>query len=197
MRISKKVGILALQGDVSEHIEATRNAAKKLQLNPEIISVRSYEDIRSIDALIIPGGESTALFKLCSREKIWKEIKNIKYIFGTCAGAILLAKNVFHKTEDQFTLEVMDLNIDRNAYGRQTESFEKEVHTSLGNLKAIFIRAPRILKIGKKVKIIAENEGEIIACEETVKDKYYLAACFHPELTTTIFHEYFLMKIFS
>ena len=79
-----------------------------------------------------------------------EKMKQIKNIFGTCAGAIMLAKQVLHKTYDQKTLELMDIEIDRNAYGRQTESFEKDVETSLGNIHAVFIRAPRIIRVKKK-----------------------------------------------
>lgn len=91
---------------------------------------------------------------------------------------------------------LMDIEIDRNAYGRQTESFEKDIKTSLGDVHAVFIRAPRIKKVGKDVKILAVNEKEIIACEQRIGKNYYLAACFHPELTSTMFHEYFIKKVY-
>ena len=107
----------------------------------------------------------------------------------------MLAKTVHHKTPDQKTLELMDIEIDRNAYGRQTESFDKDVKTSLGDIHAVFIRAPRIKRVGKDIKILAKIKGETIACEQKIGNYYYLAACFHPELTSTLFHEYFLEKI--
>ena len=191
----KIIGVLAFHGDVIEHIETTKKAAKNLHLDLEVVPVRTKEIIQTLDALIIPGGESTTLFKLCQRENMWEDMKKVKNIFGTCAGAILLAKKVFHKTADQKTLELMDIEIDRNAYGRQTDSFEKDIKTSLGNIHAIFIRAPRIKRVGKAVKILARNKREVIACEQTTGNNYYLAACFHPELTSTIFHEHFLKKI--
>lgn len=196
MKYQKTIGVLAFHGDVIEHIEATKNASKNLQLDIEIVPVRTKDIINTLDALIIPGGESTTLHKLCVREGMWEKMKKVKNIFGTCAGAIMLSKTIHHKSADQKTLELMDIEIDRNAYGRQTDSFEKDVISSLGNIHSVFIRAPRIIKIGKEVKILARNEKEIIACEERVENNYYLAACFHPELSTTLFHEYFIKEIY-
>lgn len=192
-----RIGVLAFHGDVAEHIEATYQAAKNLRLDIKVVSVRTKGLLHYLDALIIPGGESTTLYKLCEREGMWEDMKQIKNIFGTCAGAIMLAKVIHHKTADQKTLELMDIEIDRNAYGRQTESFEKDIKTRLGNIHAVFIRAPRIKKTGNDVKILAQIKGETIACEQQVGNNYYLAACFHPELTSTIFHEYFLKKIYG
>ena len=153
------IGVLAFHGDVIEHIKATENASRNLHLNIEIVPVRTKNIIHKLDALIIPGGESTTLHKLCQRTDMWEKMKQIKNIFGTCAGAIMLAKTVHHKAPGQKTLELMDLEIDRNAYGRQTDSFEKAVKTSLGRIRAVFIRAPRIKKVGKKVKILAEEKS--------------------------------------
>lgn len=190
------IGVLAFHGDVIEHIEATKNASKNLRLDIEVVPVRTKEIIPKLDALIIPGGESTTLYKLCEREGVWEKMKKIKNIFGTCAGAIMLAKVIHHKTSDQKTLALMDIEIDRNAYGRQAESFKKHVKTILGNIHAVFIRAPRIKKVGKNVKVLARIEEETIACEEKIGSNYYLATCFHPELTSTIFHEYFIKKVY-
>lgn len=197
MKFQKTIGVLAFHGDVIEHIEATKNASKNLHLDIKIIPVRTKNAIHMVDALILPGGESTTLYKLCKREGMWEKIKQIKNIFGTCAGAIMLAKKVSHKTSDQKTLELMDIEIDRNAYGRQTESFEKDVKTILGKIHAVFIRAPRIINVEEDVKILARNKEEVIACEQIIDKNYYLAVCFHPELTSTIFHEYFLKKIYQ
>lgn len=190
-----KIGVLALQGGVIEHYNATKQAIKNLGLDAEVFLVREKKEIIGLDGLIIPGGESTVLHKLCTRANIFEDIKKIKNIFGTCAGAIMLAKNAENKTNEQQTLELMDITIARNAYGRQTESFEKELNTVLGKTKTIFIRAPKIKNVGVEVKILAKDGEEIVACEETKNDQYFLAACFHPELTTTIFHEYFLKRL--
>ncbi len=189
------IGILAFQGDVIEHIQATKKAAEKLGIPVTIIPVRTKESLENIDALIIPGGESTTLQKLCERENMFAEMKKIQYIFGTCAGAIMLAKTVYNKIKDQKTLALMDMAIDRNAYGRQTESFEKTIQTKMGTIHAVFIRAPKIKSIAKNVSILAKYKDEILACEHKSKNNYYVAACFHPELTTTLFHEYFLQQI--
>ncbi len=195
MRNQKNIGILALQGDVSEHMEIIRRAADNLIININIISVRTKYDIVNIDGLIIPGGESTVLHKLMEREGIFGEVKKIRYIFGTCAGAIMLAKHVNNKTSDQKTLELMDIEIDRNAYGRQTESFEGGIETRFGRINATFIRAPKIKRIGEKVEIIAKFRNMVVACEEIVGQKYYLAVCFHPELSSTLFHEHFIQRV--
>lgn len=190
------IGVLALHGDVSEHIEALKNAAKKLRKDIEVVQVRTRQELAGLNGLIIPGGESTTLHKLCEREGMFGEIKKIRNIFGTCAGAILLSKNARNKTRDQETLGLMDIEVARNAYGRQNDSFEADIKTTLGDMHAFFIRAPKITRVGKNVKVLAEYGGEIIACEEALKGKYYLALAFHPELTITFFHEYFLKLVF-
>ncbi|MBI5456460.1 pyridoxal 5'-phosphate synthase glutaminase subunit PdxT [Candidatus Kaiserbacteria bacterium] len=190
-----RVGVLAFHGDVAEHVRATEEAGKHLKRALHVILVRTKDDLRGLDALIIPGGESTTLQKLCEREGMFGPMKRIKNIFGTCAGAILLAKTVRNKEKDQRTLGLMDIEVERNAYGRQTESFEKRIQTTLGKIDATFIRAPKIVKVGTDVEILAKDGNEILACEEAKGNKYYLALCFHPELTTTKFHEYFLSRI--
>ncbi|MDP3965696.1 MAG: pyridoxal 5'-phosphate synthase glutaminase subunit PdxT [bacterium] len=192
-----QIGVLAFQGDVAEHIEAVKNAAVKLRRNVSVVPVREQRDLTGLNGLIIPGGESTTFYKLCQREGIFGEIKKIKNILGTCAGAIMLSKNAQNKTKDQVTLQLMDVEVARNAYGRQNDSFEADISTTLGAMHAMFIRAPKITRTGKNVRVLAEHEGEIIACEEDSKGKYYLALAFHPELTTTLFHEHFLHKVFA
>lgn len=102
---------------------------------------------------------------------------------------------VKHKEAGQQTLELMGMVIDRNAYGRQTESFEMKINTTLGKIEAVFIRAPKIVSVGKEIRVLAKNGSEIVSCEQKTGDKFYLAVCFHPELTTTIFHEYWLKNI--
>lgn len=192
-----RIGVLAFQGDVVEHLAVTRKAVKKLKLKVQVIEVRTKTDLIDLSGLIIPGGESTHFYKLCQEEKMWEQLKQVKSIFGTCAGAIILAKEVLHKEVGQQTLALMDIKIDRNAYGRQTDSFETKIKTELGSIEAIFIRAPKIVSVGQGVKILAKNKSEIIACEQKIGAKFYLTACFHPELTTTIFHEYWLKEVFK
>lgn len=191
------IGVLAFHGDVSEHIEATKRAVATLRLSVRIIEVRTKADLENLDGLIIPGGESPTLQKLCERENMWADMKKIKNIFGTCAGAIMLSKNAGNKTADQKTLGIMDITVDRNAYGRQTESFEETLKTEIGLMEAVFIRAPKIKSVGKNVHVLAVREKEIVACEEKVSGKYRLAVTFHPELTTAKFHEHFLKQIKS
>lgn len=197
VNINLVIGVLAFHGDVIEHIQATESAARSLSLQLKIIEVRTKTHLDSIDALIIPGGESTTLYKLCEREGMWEKMKKIRYIFGTCAGAIMLSKAVLSKAQDQKTLELMDITIDRNAYGRQTESFERKVKTEIGEINAVFIRAPKIKQVTNSAKVLAKDGDEIVACEQYVENNYYLATCFHPELTTPKFHEYFLDKIIN
>ncbi|MGV8084917.1 MAG: pyridoxal 5'-phosphate synthase glutaminase subunit PdxT [Candidatus Bilamarchaeum sp.] len=192
-----KIGVLALQGDVSEHIRATKEAAQNMKTDCHIIEVRTKEDLTGLSGIILPGGESTVFQKLLEREGMFEEIKKVPAIFGTCAGAIMLSKIIHNKAENQQTLQLMDIEIDRNGYGRQSESFEDQISTSLGKLNAIFIRAPRIKKVSPVVAILAKRNDETIACEQKIGNKYYLAACFHPELSSNLFHEYFLSAVMS
>ena len=188
-----KIGVLALQGSVKEHVEAI----KKCGVEP--VLVKLPRDLDEINGLIIPGGESTTIGKLMKEYELDKAIKRRHEegmpIYGTCAGAIMLSKAVGNKMAGQETLGLMDIEVERNSYGRQSESFEADIETVLGPLHAIFIRAPRITKVGKGVQVLAKYDGETIACEQESKKKYYLALSFHPELTTTLFHEHFLKKI--
>lgn len=190
-----KVGILAFHGDVIEHSKTLEKASQNLELKIDIVQVRTKESLKGLDGLIIPGGESTTLYKLCDREGMIPEMKKISKIFGTCAGAIMLAKNISGNSAGQKTLELMDISIERNAYGSQSDSFNETFRTELGTIEAIFIRAPRIKSIGIGIRVLAKKDNEILACEEKSPDSYYLAACFHPELTTSVFHEYFLKNI--
>ena len=108
----------------------------------------------------------------------------------------MLSKNAGNKISGQKTLQLIDIEVSRNAYGRQNDSFEADIETTLGALHAVFIRAPKITRVGKSVNILAKYSGETIACEEKTTKGYYLALCFHPELTTTLFHEHFLKTVF-
>lgn len=191
------IGILSYHGDVIEHINTTNNALTKLKIKGLIKEVRTSQDLNGLSGLIIPGGESTVMHKLSIRNNIFEKIKKVPYIFGTCAGAIMLAKKIHHSAQDQKSFNLMDITIDRNSYGKQSDSFSTELICPIGKLKGIFIRAPRILSTGRKVKTLITFNGDIVACEEKVGYRYYLATCFHPELTTTIFHEYFIQKIIA
>lgn len=190
-----KIGILAFQGDVSEHLCATEKAAKEVRIPCSISFVRTKTSLENLDGLIIPGGESTTLSKLCIREGMLNPMKKIPNLFGTCAGAVMLAKGINNEEKGQETLSLMNIQISRNAYGRQLDSFEAPLSTKLGNLNGIFIRAPRITRTGKGVETLASRNGEAVACSERKKGSFYLAACFHPELSSTAFHRHFLEEI--
>ena len=192
-----KIGVLAFHGDVAEHVAAVEAAARTLRVRAAVVLVHTKESLVGLDALILPGGESTTLHKLCVREDMWEDMKKIPHMFGTCAGAIMLAKTVEGKAEGQETLGCMDISISRNAYGRQADSFSEKMATTLGTLTAVFIRAPRILKVSPEVKILASRDGEIVACEERRSGCYYLAATFHPELSSPLFHIHFLKVVFE
>ena len=181
-----KVGILALQGDVREHIEILR------KLNTESVKVKLPEDLDDIDALIIPGGESTTIGMLIKKYNLDTKIRE-KYakgmpIYGTCAGAILLAKNI--KNSGQPRLSLIDMEIERNAYGRQAESFETELNIkNMGKFKGIFIRAPVVKKVYNGSEILAEHNNFPVM----IKQGNILITTFHPELTSDArVHKFFL-----
>ena len=184
------IGILALQGAFKEHKDIL-----------EVLGIDSYEirnktDLKKRpDGLIIPGGESTAIGKLLNDLEMTLELKemieNGVPVFGTCAGLILLAKRI--ENDNKVYLGSMDINVRRNAYGRQLGSFvTEEVFLGIGKIPMVFIRAPYIESIGNNVKILSEVQGKIIATEE----KNILVTAFHPELTKdTRVHQYFINKI--
>jgi 5'-phosphate synthase pdxT subunit len=190
-----EIGVLAFQGSVQEHTKAVQGAARTLGIECRVVEVRTKSALKCLDGLIIPGGESTTMYKLCEREGMLEAMRGVPAIFGTCAGAIMLAKRIHNEEAGQKTLALMDIEIDRNAYGTQAESFEEELKTELGAMNAVFIRAPRIKSTGPGVNVLAKREGEAVACEQRIGKRYYLAACFHPELSTTLFHEHFIRAL--
>lgn len=189
MKNRKKIGILAIQGSVIEHAEMIR----KLGLTPFL--VRTKKELNDVDALILPGGESTTIGHIMKKFSIDKDfIKRVKEgmpVYGTCAGAILLAKKLTG-TQRTTRFSLMNIEIERNAYGRQVDSFIENIKIPLLGktpFEAVFIRAPKIKKTGKNVEILAEYRGEPIMCREG----NILISTFHPELTKdTRVHKYFL-----
>lgn len=187
----KKIGILSLQGAVSEHIRMI----KKCGAIPQ--DVKTKEDLQEIDALIIPGGESTTIGKLLKVYNLDKEIKDIYKnkkipIFGTCAGMILLAKEI--EGSSQEILGLIDIKVRRNGFGRQKFSFETKLKISFfkSDFMGVFIRAPYILEKGKNVEVLATFEEKIVFA----KEKNILVCSFHPELTEDMrIHKYFLEMI--
>lgn len=186
-----KVGVLALQGAFIEH-------EKKLRaLGAEVAEVRLPADLQDLDGLVIPGGESTTIGKLAVDYGLIEPLREFarhKPTFGTCAGMIFLAKDI--GIDRQPILGVMDITVNRNAFGRQVDSFEADLPVAaLGDepFHAVFIRAPLVTAIGPSVKVLATLEdGRIVG----VQSGHLLAIAFHPELTEDDrFHAYFLQQI--
>ena len=190
-----KIGVLALQGDFAEHIVMLK------ELSVEACEVRLPEHLNSLDGLIIPGGESTTIGKLAVAYNLMEPLKQFglhRAIWGTCAGAIFLSKDV---SREQPLLGLMDIKVERNAFGRQVDSFEADLDIS--ELKqatgtdeafhAVFIRAPIIEAVSGDAKILASlPDGRIVAAHQG----HFLATSFHPELTgDTRFHQYFLSLV--
>ena len=180
-----KVGVLALQGDYEAHRRRLE------ELGASVILVKRSEQLEEVDALVIPGGESSTFLKLLGEKGIQKlaEFVRARPVFGTCAGAILLASQV--ENPSQQGLGALDIRIRRNAYGRQLESFIAQEPTSLGPqpLEMVFIRAPRIEQTGSSVEVLAREGGYPVL----VRQGNALAATFHPELSSDPrVHQYFL-----
>jgi 5'-phosphate synthase pdxT subunit len=184
------IGVLGFQGDFYEHVEML----KKMKI--DTIVVRKTDDFEKIDGLIIPGGESTTMIKIMKETGMDKTLET--YInkglptFGTCAGMIVLSKSV--SSYNQFALGTIDMEVERNAYGRQVESFESDliIEGFDSPYKAIFIRAPRIMRVGREVSVMAELNGTPVL----VRQGSAMAASFHPELTTdTRVHQLFLEMV--
>ena len=188
----KKIGVLALQGGVEEHINALLRASEKLETPTHIAEVRTPSDCDGLDGIIIPGGESTAISKLMDRAGLFEPVLGMRKIMGTCAGAVLLAKHVEGAIEGQRFLSLMDIRINRNAYGTQLASFETMLSTPFGKLEGVFIRAPKISISSKNVQPVAFHGEEPVGAYQQVEGRHYLALSFHPELTTTKFHEFFI-----
>jgi pyridoxal 5'-phosphate synthase pdxT subunit len=184
------IGVLAIQGDFNAH-------RKRLEeLGADVVLVRKPEQLDEIDGLVIPGGESSAFLKILGETGFAKlqEFVRVKPTFGTCAGAIMLAKEITNP--DQPGLGALDIRIRRNAYGRQIDSSIRTGETTLpgGPLEMVFIRAPRITHVGPKVETLASRENFPVL----VREGHLLAATFHPELSTDLrVHQLFLDLIRS
>jgi 5'-phosphate synthase pdxT subunit len=187
----KTIGILALQGDFEAHAAAIIRAGARAS------EVRTIEQLNAVDALVIPGGESTTMLKLMSYYGLFEPLKQFaaaKPVFGTCAGAILLARDVLSPA--QASLDVLDMTIERNAYGRQLDSHVARLqgHALDGDaeLEAVFIRAPIIRRVGETGKVLASHNGDPVL----VDFGRHLVATFHPELTADPrVHRHFLSKV--
>ena len=197
--MSLNVGVLSIQGDVHENLLSTRAAFNELGIDGKVIDVKTPEKISQLDGLIIPGGESTTIGQLSlvnGSLKILKEkIENGMPVFGICAGMILLSKtvndHVVGKT-DQPLLDILDIKLERNSFGRQHESFEAEVSMDsidIPKFHGVFIRAPSISDVGSDIEVLSKFNERIVA----VKKDNVICTSFHPELTEDIsLHKYFI-----
>lgn len=182
-----KIGVLALQGAVAEHIKMIESAGA------EGVVVKKTEQLPDLDGIIIPGGESTTIGKLMRDYGFIEAIRTFygqgKPVFGTCAGLIILADEI--EGQEQAHLQLMNMKVQRNAFGRQRESFETELAIKgiEERVRAVFIRAPLIKEVGAEVDVLSTHNGEIVAARQG----RLLAASFHPELTNDYrMHQYFL-----
>ncbi len=177
----KNIGVLSLQGDVSEHIISMEKAVEKMKLDAFVEAVSSRDRLREVDALVIPGGESTTIGKLIhmySLDGVIRDlIKEDKPVMGTCAGMVLLASRV---EDNSFILGCMDLKVERNAFGRQRESFEKDITIKgfNGKYHAVFIRAPAIKRMWGSSEPMAEVDGKVVMARQD----NLIVLSFHPEL---------------
>ncbi|XEC94946.1 pyridoxal 5'-phosphate synthase glutaminase subunit PdxT [Paenibacillus tarimensis] len=185
-----KIGVLALQGAVSEHIRSIGLAGA------EAVAVKRVEQLDEVNGIIIPGGESTTIGKLIRKYGFMEALRGFssqgKPIFGTCAGLIVLAERI--EGQDEAHLELMNMTVARNAFGRQRESFETDLNIKGINeqVRAVFIRAPLIKEVGQNVDVLSTYNGEIV----TARQGHLLACSFHPELTDDFrLHSYFVGMI--
>ncbi len=198
-----KVGVLGIQGDIEENILSTDEALKKLNLRGTVESVRYSESVAELDGLILPGGESTVIGSLLSIQgkvfqTIEKKIKEGMPVLGTCAGLIMLSKRTYDKVvgeTKQKLFGMLDVVIERNAFGRQHESFEVDLEIPvLGKepFRGIFIRSPIVNNVGESVTILTKLNDKIVA----VKQNNIIGTSFHPELSADIrLHELFIKDI--
>ena len=200
--IGLNIGILAVQGDVLENVIATKMSLDELGMDGIVNEVKTPEQINDLDGLIIPGGESTVIGTLSlvngSLKKIKEKIANGMPVFGICAGLILLSKKAKDRVVgemDQPLLDFLDVKIERNAFGRQRDSFESEISMEkigIPKFRGVFIRAPSIMEAGKDVEVLSKFNEKIIA----IKQGNIIGTSFHPELTGDLsLHKYFVNLI--
>ena len=200
--MSVTIGVLAIQGDVAENVLATQNALEQSDVSGNVIEVKTPADVQKIDGLILPGGESTMMGQLSlvngSLKQIKEKISAGMPVFGICAGLIMLSKNASDRivgNMDQPLLDMIDVTVERNSFGRQQESFEAQVSMdSLGisEFNGVFIRAPSISQLGDGVEAISKFNDKVVA----IKKDNILGTAFHPELTQDVsLHKYFVNMV--
>jgi len=193
------IGVLGIQGAISEHIVSMKNGLKETNMPGEVFVINRKREINDINALIIPGGESTTISKVLHKSDLYTDIsKRIEEdnlpVMGTCAGCVILAKEITDNSNDVKLLNAMNMQVERNAFGRQKESFEKTIYIKdfSSPYDAVFIRAPVINRIWGKCKILAKVDKKIVMARQD----NILAISFHPELTRDFrIHKYFLDMI--
>ena len=184
------IGVLALQGDVREHLRALEEAGATAR------SARRLPEIEACDGLVIPGGESTTLWRLATAFELMDPLRKLVACglpaFGSCAGMIMLADRLVDGVEGQQTFGGIDMTVRRNAFGRQVDSFERQVTLDDEPFRAVFIRAPWVEQAGPRVCVLGEDDGRVIA----VRQGALLATAFHPELTPDRrIHELFVSMV--
>ena len=193
------IGILGVQGAISEHKAMIEKTLEELKINGRIYIIRNREDLDRIDGLILPGGESTTISRMISTSKLLEIIRDKVEdrdlaVMGTCAGCILLAEKVVDPVENLHLIGVIDMEVRRNAFGRQRESFEQfvEIKNFREPFPAVFIRAPIITRVWGDCKVLSRIEEDIIM----IQQDRLLALSFHPELTGDArIHKYFISLI--
>jgi len=196
------IGVLGFQGDIEEHVSATRVALRELDLKGKVTIVKNVEELKLIDGLIIPGGESTVMGRLANFNRAIEIISARARaglpIFGTCSGLIMLARKVYDKVvgeTSQPILGILNATVERNAFGRQRESFESDLDIPIlgkEKFRGIFIRAPVVKEVGPEVEVLSKLNESIVAVQQGT----VLGTAFHPELTTdTRVHRYFIEMV--
>ena len=185
--MNMQVGVLALQGAFAAHSDCLTS------IGVQSIEVRNPEHLSSVDALLMPGGESSTMSQLLESsglfDPIATRIADGMPVFGTCAGMILLASEILDGRSDQRSFSAIDISVRRNAFGRQVDSFEATINSSVGDFHGVFIRAPRIERVGDQVEVLGSINDEPVL----VRQGNVLAASFHPELSNDArLHEYFV-----
>ena len=185
--MNMQVGVLALQGAFAAHSDCLTS------IGVQSIEVRNPEQLSSVDALLMPGGESSTMSQLLESsglfDPIATRIADGLPVFGTCAGMILLASEILDGRSDQRSFSAIDISVRRNAFGRQVDSFEATINSSVGDFHGVFIRAPRIERVGDQVEVLGSINDEPVL----VRQGNVLAASFHPELSNDArLHEYFV-----
>ncbi|MDD1679269.1 MAG: pyridoxal 5'-phosphate synthase glutaminase subunit PdxT [Methanomicrobiales archaeon] len=188
-----RIGVFALQGDVHEHLHAFRTALTKRESPGEVVPVRNKRDLAPCDAFVIPGGESTTISRLIQKNDLFQEIREYDgAIFATCAGMVLLGNDTSDARIQP--LGIMDMGVERNAFGRQKESFESDIEVKGLNspFHAVFIRAPVVTRVGQEIEVLARIPEGIVG----VRKELHIAFSFHPELTGDLrLHELFLESL--